>query len=205
MSSYNTQFGNQQGILSSLTNTLSPILNAGPNQEGFSAAEKAGLTGQAINATAANTRSAQVQAASAVGGNTGVTTGGQQQLQAMLASRGAEGLSNAENAINLKSAELGRENFFNAEAGLSGVAGLENPIGYAGQATGAGNSAFGSATTVQNMKNQEEAGIGGAVMGLGGKLLGGFAGGMGNLDNTGGSSFGEQVGNFFTGFTGGTS
>ncbi len=197
MSSYNQNFGEQQGILSSLTNTLSPILQAGPNQEGFSAAEKAGLQGQAINATAANSRNAQVVAASSAGGNTGVTTGGQKQLQAEIASRSGEGLSAAENQINLTSAELGRQNFFNAEQGLAGVAQMENPIGYAGQATGAGNSAFNEATTIQNMKNQEEADIGGAVAGLAlAPFTGGASLGLGKLSlpGGGGGSFPGQTG-----------
>lgn len=177
MASYAQNFGDQQSILSSLTKTLSPILEAGPNQMGFSASEMAGLTGQAINATAANERNAQVVAASSAGGNTGVTTGGEKQLQAEIASRASEGLSSAENTINLTSAELGRQNFFNAESGLAGVASLENPLGYASASNTAGGTAFNEATTVQNMQNQVGADIGGAIMGLGGMALsGGFSG-----------------------------
>lgn len=184
-SSYATNFGEQQGILSSLTNTLSPILNAGPNQQGFSPAENAALTGSAINSTASAARNAQVIAASSAGGNTGVTTGGEKQLQATIASRAGEGLAGEENQINLANYATGRSNFYNAESGLVGVAGLENPTPYAGAATSAGNSAFSSATEIQNMKNQEQADIGGAVAGLalapftGGMSLGGLKGLMG--------------------------
>ena len=171
MSSYQQNFGNQQAILSSLTRTLSPILEAGPSQMGFSASELAGLRGQAINATAANERNAQVVAASSAGGNTGVTTGGEKQLQAGIASQASQGLSSAENTINLTNAELGRQNFFNAESGLAGVASLENPLGYAGASNSAGGTAFNEATTIQNMQNQVGADIGGAIMGLGGMAL----------------------------------
>lgn len=170
--SYAQNFGEQQGILSSLTKALSPILEAGPNQEGFSASEKAALNSQAINANATQARNAEVVAGSNAGGNTGVTTGGQKQLEAAIASKAGESLSSEENKINLTSAELGRQNFFNAESGLAGVAGLENPIGYAGSANAAGGQAFNEATKIQEMRNQEEADIGGAVTGLAGGFLG---------------------------------
>jgi hypothetical protein len=197
MSSYQQNFGEQQGIFSSLTKALSPILEAGPNQQGFSAAENAALTGQAINATAANARNAQVVAASSAGGNTGVTTGGQKQLQAEIASRAGVGLSGAENQINLTNAELGRQNFFNAESGLAGVAGLENPVGYAGQANNAGGQAFNEATTIQNMTNQEQADIGGAVAGLAlAPFTGGASLGFGKLSSPfgGGGATSPKVG-----------
>ena len=202
-SSYAQNFGNQQGIFSSLTNALSPILQGGPDQMGFSAAENAALTGSAINNAAAQNRNAQVIAASSAGGNTGVTTGGQKQLQAQIASGVGQNLATNENQINLANAATGRANFFGAESGLAGVAGLENPIGYAGAANNAGGQAFGEATQIQNMKNQEEADIGGMVGSLVTGGLSGLAGGFGNLDTAGGSTGGEQVKNFFTGFGGG--
>lgn len=193
MASYQQNFGQQQAIFSSINNALEPILAAGPNQQGFSAAENAALTGAAINSNAAQARNAEVVAGSTVGGNTGVTTGGTKQLEEQIASNAGTALSSEENKINLANAQLGRQNFFNAEAGLGGLAGLEAPN--PGAVTSAGNAAFGSATTVQNMKNQEEADIGGAISGLAGMALGG----VGNLDFTGGSSFGEQIGNFVSG------
>ena len=198
MSSYQQNFGNQQAIFSSITNALSPIMQAGPNQMGFSAAENAALAGSAINASAAQNRNAQVIAASSAGGNTGVTTGGQKQLQAAIASGASQNLSSNLNQINLANAATGRQNFFGAESGLAGVAGLENPTGYAGAANNAGGLAFNEASHVQDMRNQAQADIGGAISGLAGMALGGF----GNLDTTGGSTFGEQIGNFFQGMGG---
>lgn len=175
MSSYNTNFGEQQGIFSSITKALSPILEAGPDQSGFSAAESAALTGKAINSAAVQNRNAQVVAASSAGGNTGVTTGGQKQLQAKIASSVGENLSNTENQINLADKATGRQNFFNAEAGLAGVAGMENPIGFAGQATGAGGQAFSAADANNKASNQWAADLGGLVgAGLSGWATGGF-------------------------------
>ena len=48
---YGTQFANQSNILSSLNNTLSPIIAAGPNQFGFSQGETNTLNSQAIQGT----------------------------------------------------------------------------------------------------------------------------------------------------------
>jgi hypothetical protein len=166
MNSYQQNFGNQQAIFSQLTNALSPILQGGPNQMGFSAAENAALTSGAITAAGAANRNAQVIAGSSVGGNTGVTTGGQKQLQSQIGATIGQGLSSNLNQISLANAAMGRQNFFNAEAGLAGVAGLENPVPYAGAANTAGGQAFNEATTIQNMRNQEQADIGGAVAGL---------------------------------------
>ena len=182
--SYQQNFGEQQGILSALTNTLSPIFEAGPNQMGFSASENAALTGAAINNAAAANRNAQVIAASSAGGNTGVTTGGQKQLQAGIAASTGNQLSSNLNQIQLENARTGRANFLAAESGLAGVAGMESPLGYAGAANNAGSEAFSEATQIQNMKNQEEADIGGAVAGLAGGFMG---------TNLAGSLFGGKV------------
>lgn len=182
MASYNQNFGEQQGILSSLTSALAPILQGGPNQMGFSASENAALTGSAINNAAAANRNAQVVAAQSAGGNTGVTTGGQKQLQAAIATGTGQGLASNLNQINLENARTGRQNFFGAEAGLAGVADLENPLGYAGQANNAGGTAFGEAKTVQQENNQVGADIGGLVTGIGGSVLEGLSGGGGLKD-----------------------
>lgn len=194
--SYAANFGANSAILSSLTNALEPILQGGPNQQGFSQAENAALTGSAINNAAAANRNAQVIAGSAAGGNTGVTTGGQKQLQAQIASGVGNNLSNNLNSINLANYAQGRQNFFGAESALGGVAAGYNPIAYAGAANNAGGQAFNEATQIRNMQNQEQADIGGAIAGLalapftGGMSLGGLKGLMGG----GGGGFGSGTG-----------
>ena len=186
--SYNAAFAGQEGILSSINSALEPILQGGPNQQGFSAAENAALTGSAINNSAAQARNAETIAGASAGGNTGVTTGGQKQLQAGIASQAGQALAGQENQINLANYAQGRQNFFGAEGGLAGAAGLYNPNATAGATTSAGNAAFGQATQIQNMKNQEQADIGGAVAGLAGTVLGGPIGG----------AIGKGISNLFT-------
>ena len=50
-SDYTNQFQNQNAILSTLTNSLNPIINAGPNQFGFSQGQVNTLNSQAIQGT----------------------------------------------------------------------------------------------------------------------------------------------------------
>ena len=204
-SSYAQNFGAQSAILGQLQQALSPILQSGPNQMGFSQQENAALNSQAINNAATANRNAQVIAGSNVGGNTGVTTGGQKQLQAQIATGVGNNLSSNLNNIALQNAQTGRQNFFGAESALGGVANSYNPAQFASLTNTAGGNAFGAANSINQQKNQEFADIGGALTGLGGGLLGGLSGGLNNLDRTGGSSFGEQFGNFFTGAMGGSS
>ncbi len=184
---------------------MQPIISAGPNQNGFSASQNAALTSSAINNAATANRNAQVVAGSNVGGNTGVTTGGQKQLQSAIATGVGNNLSGNLNDIALQNAETGRQNFFGAESALSGVASQYNPAQYGGLANTAGQQAFSSQSVLQQMANQKQKEIVGTGVGLAldGATMG--LGGFGNLDTTGGSSFGEQVGNFFTGAAGGTS
>lgn len=190
--SYQQNFGEQQGILSALTNTLSPIFEAGPNQMGFSASENAALTGSAINNAAAINRHEQVIAASSAGGNTGVTTGGQKQLQAGIAASTGNQLSSNLNQIQLENARTGRANFLAAESGLAGVAGMENPIGYGGVANSAGENAMKSAEAVQEANDQWVGALGGlAGSALSGWASGGFKTGGGSSSGGGGSMAGQ--------------
>lgn len=67
------------------------------------------------------------------------------------------------------------------------MAGLENPTPYISGTNSAGGEAFGEATTIQNMKNQEESEIGGAVAGLAlAPFTGGASLGFGQLKLPGG-------------------
>lgn len=196
-SSYAQNFGAQSAILSNLNSALEPIIQGGPNQQGFSAGENAALTGSAINNAATANRNAQVIAGSNVGGNTGVTTGGQKQLQASIATGVGNNLSSNLNQINQANYATGRSNFFGAEQALGGVASQYNPTGYAGQAISAGNQAFGQASQIQQMKNQEQADIAGGIAGLAGAAvgvpgLGGAVSGAMGGGSSGGAGNGEE-------------
>ena len=175
-SSYGTNFGAQQGILSNLTDVLNPIAEAGPNQEGFSGAEKSALNASAINQNAANYRNASTVVAggqAGAGGNTYAPTGGQQQVAATIASNAAQNLSGTENQINQADYAQGRQNFGNAVSGLEGVAGQYNPNATGGLALNANENAFGQANAINQESNAWVGDVAGLIGGLGGAALGG--------------------------------
>lgn len=191
-------------MLNHLNATLNPIVEAGPNQTGFSAPEEAALNTQAIDSTAGNYANAErkIQTDTAGRNDSGnlPQSGVDQTLEAGVASSAAQQLSNEELGITESNYATGRSNFNNAVGEEEGVSGQFNPVPYAGAANTANSTAFSEADTIQQQQNQEESDIAGGVSSLATGAIGGF----GNLDTTGGSSFGEQVGNFFGGFGGGT-
>ena len=59
MGNYNTNFSSQQSVLNHLNSVLSPIVQAGPNQTGFSPSELAAFNTQAIDSTGASAANAE--------------------------------------------------------------------------------------------------------------------------------------------------
>lgn len=172
---FGQNFGKQSDLYQNLTRSLTPTLNAGPNQQGFSAEENAALNTNAINTTGANYRNA----AQAVGGQlagrgdgSGLQSGVDQQIRASIADKAAGQLSDEQNQITQANYGQGRQNYFNAVTGLGGVAAGENPTGFAGQATAAGNAAATGANNVANANAQPWQMVGGLVGGLGGAAIG---------------------------------
>jgi hypothetical protein len=168
-SNYNTNFANQGAILGNLTNILSPIAQAGPDQQGFSAGEKAALNTAAIDTTGANynnaARATQGQLAGR-GTPGGPQSGVDQQIESSIASQAAGTLSTEQNQIQQANYATGRQSFNNAVTGLGGVAAAYNSNATAQVANTAGQNAFGEATEVQNETNQEQADIAGSITGL---------------------------------------
>lgn len=181
---YQTEFGQNQAILSDLTSALKPIIAGGPNQQGFSASENAALNSQAINSTANGYKNAAQQVndsmASKGGGNTFLPSGASTQANEELASAATQNLSNEELGITQANYEQGTKNFFGAEGELAGASGSqESPLnGLASEVTSAGNSAMTDATDVNNANTAWEGQLGGLVGGLGGAVV---TGGMSNL------------------------
>jgi hypothetical protein len=196
MADFGTQFANQNNILSTLNKSLSPIVNAGPNQFGFSGAEVNALNSQALQGGAQSyanaSRALKESQAAQGGGNTLLPSGVANQQQAALGAAEANNQSNALLGIQQEGYATGRQQYNNAIGQLGGVASQYNPAGFAGQATGAGSSAFNSATQVQQMNNAASpwnlvGGIlGGAASSFLGPLMGGLAG-----DVTGGGGGGS--------------
>lgn len=197
-SNYAQLYGKQSAITQNLTNVLTPIVQAGPSQTGFSAAENAALNSEAINTTGAENRNATQAVGNELAGrgdNSGLASGTEAQIKASLASSGAEQLAGEQLGITKANYAQGNKNYNAAVEGLSNVAGIENPNPTASEANTAGENAFKSADTIQQQKQQALSQEIGAAEGLATSVLGGF----GNLDTSGSSSAGEQAGNFAEG------
>lgn len=194
-----TQFQNQSQVLQQLTSAWAPIVNAGPSQQGFSPAQLSVLNSQAIEGNANSYKNAEValnnQIAARGGGNQVIPSGADSQLRGEVASAGAQ--STAGDLLRIQNANYtaGRENFLAGTSALSGVASLQNPVGYTNAATTTGNDAFNAATTVQ--KANAAASPWGAIGGLVGGLAGSFLGPIG-------SAVGSKLGGFIGGSASGS-
>jgi hypothetical protein len=172
---YAQNFGAESAILGHLTNILTPIVEAGPNQEGMSAAEKAAITGNAINTNATNYRNAATVVAGSragAGGSTYAPSGTDKQVAATIASNEAGQLSQEENQIEQADYALGRQEFQQAEAGLAGVAAAYNPNATAGAAIGANSAAAQQAEQMTEESNAWMGDVAGLAGGIGSTILG---------------------------------
>jgi hypothetical protein len=197
---YQTNFAEQQQVLQHLNGVLSPIIQAGPNQTGFSPEETAALNTQAIDTTGAAAANAERSIANETAGrsdsgNTAIA-GNTAALEAGAGSAAEGQLSSEELGITEANYATGRSNFNNAVGAEEGVSGQFNPVATGGLANSANQNAFGEANQINQQQNQEEADIAGGITSLATGAIGGFE----NLDTTGGSSGTEQLQNFFGGF-----
>jgi len=195
---YAQRYGSQTADLNNLNNTLTPIMEAGPDQQGFSPQELAAQNTQAINSTGANyanaARALNGQLAGRGGGGVGLTSGVDAQLKAQLAGSAAGALSNEQLGITNANYATGRQNFENATAGVNALAGLTNPTPYASEGNQANQGAFGEASTIEQQQAQADAAIFGDITGVASTVL---SGGLSNMSKD--STAGENVGNFFSG------
>lgn len=190
-------FGDSSKVFGDLMSTFAPTLAAGPNQEGFSQAEKSALQSSAITQTGQAYRNAKQAAGEAMaaqgGGNVGDVTGG---------SNAAINLGIAENAANQTSSELnqidqadyavGRQNYAEAASGLAGSTNSFNPAtSMSGAATNSGEAAANTQNQIATQNNSWVSAVTGALGGIAGTAL---TGGMSNL--------GKGVGFFGSGTSG---
>ena len=210
---YATNFGAQSKILTNLNQMFTPIAQAGPDQMGFGPQELAALQTGGAEAVAANyakaSRALNVGLATRGGGSEFLPTGAAAALKGQVATAGAQELSQEQLGITEAGYAQGRQNWAQATGGLEALARQYDPTAYAGQATSATGQAFGMADKIQQMKNQEQAGIAGGIASLamapftGGMSLGGLFKGGGTLGG-GGANLSSDLGpGFGGGSTGG--
>jgi hypothetical protein len=166
-SNYGTLFGEQQGVLSGLNASLTPLVSAGPSQRGFSGAQTNALNTAAINASGGAAKQAE-QAARTFGagegggGTSGLTSGIQKQIESSIASSQAANLGNEENKITMADFNQGNANYWRAVGGQQVLAGEMNPNAAASSGIGAGEASFQEASKI----NQENNAMGQDIAGL---------------------------------------
>lgn len=172
---YATQFGEEQGILKSLTDTFTPILDAGPNQEGFNPAEKTALNSKATQGVATNYAAARKSLADTLAAGEGdafLPSGAEGQDFGELDTSAAQLESEEQLQIEQADYDTGRQNFDTAAGALSETAGLTNSTAAAGAATSGSSAAATTANQIAEENNSWVAPVLGAV----GGVLGGAAG-----------------------------
>jgi hypothetical protein len=173
---YSTNFGDNSAILGHLNNILSPIAQAGPDQQGFGANELAALntgTNEGVGRSYAKaSQSLNNSIGAQGGGNEADPNGAADQRKQSLATSAADTMSNADLGITEANYSQGRSNFNNATAGLENVASQYNPNATAAAANTSSATAFGDAQANQAASNAWVGDLTGLVGGLGGAALG---------------------------------
>lgn len=179
---YGTRFKDQTAILKTLNDGMSSIFSAGVGQKGFSPEEERAMRTQVTEGTAGTyakaAKAVNAGLATRGGGQMVLGAGAEEQLRGEMATAAAGEESRQQLGITQANYATGRENFWKAGSVLGGVAQMENPEGFAGQATGAGAAAGKTASEIQ------QADAAASPWGIVGGILGGaasaFAGGFGS-------------------------
>jgi len=176
-------FGSSSDVFKKLVSAFTPIVQAGPNQEGFSPAVKAALNSQAITEGGLvykhASQAVKEQSAAYGGGNMALPGGADIGRNIAVSTSAAANTANELNEINLKSKELGRENYFKAASGLESAPSVFNPATESeNAATGAGNSAANTENAISQQNNSWVSAVTGALGGIAGNVV---TGGIANL------------------------
>ena len=123
-------FGQDSSVFNQLVGTYSPIVKAGPSQEGFSAAESNALNAAAIQNTAAGYRNAAAATKSGVagfgGGNTLATSGVGLNANVAVGEAAANQQATELNKIQQANWSQGNQNWLQATQGLAQAPGVMN-------------------------------------------------------------------------------
>lgn len=214
-SDFQTRFAKQSTLLDNLNASLTPVIAAGPEQQGFSPEELAARNTQAINAAGAANRNAVQSASNSMagrgqsrgapgvgGGDSGLQSGIESAIRGGIASSSANQLANAQNEITSENYAVGRSNYRTALAGSQALSGEYNPQGFGGMAQSGLSTAFGEEDKINSENQAVGRDILGAVTGIGKAALGFATGGISNLISGGrnaGSESGGGAEQFFSG------
>jgi hypothetical protein len=179
---YATVFGENQAITGALTSAFTPILQPGPSQTGFDLSQKTALETQNTENVATDYAQAQKATAGILaargGGNTMLPSSVDANLMAQNANAYAAARAQGQNQITQANYAQGYQNWNAAANVLGSTAGLLNPTGYSGAATGAGGAASTSANQVAQSAFAPWGAAFGALGSVAGAAAGAYTGGL---------------------------
>jgi hypothetical protein len=165
MATFNKQFAAQSDILNFLKGTLEPQIT---NPQGYGADALAAMRTSATENISGQYDNAQKSLQNqqfALGGRDLPSGVAEMQMGALKQGQASD-TSAAQNNITLNDANLKNSNYWNSVNALNGVAAEQNPLGYAGASTSAGNSVANLSQAFQASKQSQLMGVlGGAVGG----------------------------------------
>lgn len=165
------QYANQQAIYQPMAAKFQSIFAGGPNQTGYSEAEKTDLDSQALEGTAENysgaAKAVGEETAAEGGGTNPLPSGGQTQLKQEVANSAAGEESKEETGIDEADYAQGYDEWKDAGSGLESIAAGENPIGYENAETGEEGNANSEANAVATEQNSWENAVLGAAGSVG--------------------------------------
>ena len=204
------QADTQGGNLFSASQEIAPALSSLysgelTNPQGFGATTLAQMLTQSDQSIAGGLGAAR-QTATDLGARTGNTAA----IPGIIGSADKAGITQHANAVNSLGIANANEKMTQQQQGAAGLSGLYGEdLSSGAKYEDTANEALKTAETAQQNGFFGSQGLfgklAGAAIGAAGAGAGAISGGLGNLDTTGGSSVGEQISNFFTGFGGGTS
>lgn len=168
-------FAQQQGLLKQMQDIYDPILAKGPDQRGFSDAERSELNAQSIEGTATNyghaARAVGEQIATRGGGDNPLPSGSEAELKQEVALSAAGEQSREQSQIQQADYASGERHFQNATDALLTASGQLNPTAYASVTNQSGSEAEETSKDINAEQNSWMAPVFGAVGALGGGLL----------------------------------
>jgi hypothetical protein len=172
-------FGDASQIFGDLTSAFAPIVAAGPQQEGFSPAEKAAMTASVVDSEGQAARNAKAATGNAVaavgGGNTVLPNGTEAAINSKVNEDFAQKTASGEQEITREDWATGRQNFDLASKALSGATDVFNAsTGAAGAATGAGKAAADTQQEISQADNSWMTPVAGILGGVAGVATGGI-------------------------------
>lgn len=183
-------FGNSSTVFNDLVSSLSPVVAAGPDQQGFSQAEQSALNSAAITNTGQAYRNAKQAVGEAEaaqgGGNVGDVTGGSKTATDLgIAESAAAQTSSELNQIQQQNYATGRQNYDNAVSGLESAANVYNPAtSLANASTTSGEAAANTENQIAQQNNSWVQGVTGILGDVAGVATGGVMSKLGITGKT---------------------